>query len=215
MNNTALLSTAYFGPIQYFTKIVWYENILIEQFENFSKQSYRNRCEILGSNGRLTLSIPTKKSTSLKVLMKDTQISYDMDWQTNHWRSIVSAYNRSPFFEYYADDIKPLFESKTKYLVDLNHQILELIFELLQTDYFKRIKNTEDYIVDLDSCDDYRANIHPKNRMQKEDLLFNQNVKYTQVFSDKQGFVNNLSILDLLFNEGPNTLNTLKTYIKI
>ena len=107
MADTVLLSTAYFPPIQYFTKFLLYKNILIEQYDHYGKQSYRNRCEIYGANGPLTLSVPVNKKHNQKILVRDVDIDYSLNWQKVHWKAIESAYNRSPFFLYYKDRLGP------------------------------------------------------------------------------------------------------------
>ncbi len=207
--NRILLSTAYFAPIQYYSKFLNYKEVYIEQFEHFNKQTYRNRCIILGGNGPIQLVVPVVKGRGRKILIKDLKISYDTEWQRNHWRTIFSAYNSSPFFEFYKDDIQPFFESKHKFLFDFNLKIHELICELIE------IENNTILTIDFEKVPDNTLNcrenispkIHPLN-----DLEF-QPQKYTQVFSDKLGFVTNLSILDLIFNEGPNSYSVLESSI--
>ncbi|MDD2382443.1 MAG: WbqC family protein, partial [Mariniphaga sp.] len=127
-----LLSTAFFPPVQYISKLVLYEHVYIEQFENFSKQTFRNRCVISGANGPVSLIVPVVKGRTQKTGIKDLQISYDTEWQRNHWRTIFSAYNSSPFFEYYSDDLQPFFEKRGKYLLDFNLEALNTICNLLE-----------------------------------------------------------------------------------
>ena len=212
---TAYLSSAYFGSIQYYSKLSSYQHIIVENEENYQKQSYRNRCIILAANGPLILSVPVADGPNTKSKMKDLQLSYDHNWQRLHWRSIVSAYNNSPFFEYYADDLLPFFnEKKWKFLIDFNTEIQQTILEL--TDLKTNIHFSEDYIPENEipeNVKDYRYSIHPKPTKQKEDEHFMAK-EYAQVFQEKYGFVANLSILDLLFNEGPRTLELLKSCIK-
>ena len=132
--NAVLLSTAYFAPIQYYSKLLAYSMIYIEQYEHFNKQTYRNRCNILGANGSISLVIPVVKGRGPKILMKDLRVSYDVDWQRNHWRTIFSAYNSSPYFEFYKDELEPFFERKWKFLLDLNLSIHEVICDLLEVE---------------------------------------------------------------------------------
>jgi hypothetical protein len=202
---SVLLSTAYFAPLPFYSLAVKSSEIYIEQFENYTKQTYRNRCIILGANGPISLIVPVVKSRGPKVLIKDLKISYDVDWQRNHWRTIFSAYSSSPFFDYFKDDIIPFFESKENYLLDLNLKINETICELLEIE--NSLKLTDDFEKVPTGVINMREIISPKNK------LFGcqfQTEKYTQVFSDKTGFIPNLSILDLLFNEGPNSITILE-----
>ena len=206
-----LLTTSYFPPIQYYNKIAKDENVLIEQYEHYGKQSFRNRCDIYGANGKLTLSVPVIKGARLKILTRDIRIEYVEDWRKVHFKGIESAYRKSPFYEYYIDDIEPLFSKKHKYLLDLNNDILEVVNEILEIN--PSIKMTEDYIKDTEGMDDWREGIHPKKSRQKEDKSFVA-TPYTQVFSDKLGFEPNLSILDLIFNLGPEAIDYLEKPIK-
>jgi len=195
-----LLSTAYFAPIRYFSKLAVYPEIYIEQHENFIKQTYRNRAVILGANGPIPLIVPVEKGRGQKINIKDLQIGYDEEWQRNQWRTIFSAYNSSPFFEYYADDIEPFFRKKHKFLFDFNQQITETILEILEIP--TSLNLTEDFEQVPDDCLIFREQISPKTHLIDPDPNFVAQ-PYTQVFSEKFGFVPGLSILDLLFNEGP------------
>jgi len=200
-----LLSTAYFAPIQYYSIFLNTGKVYIEQYENFIKQTYRNRCVILGGNGPIQLIVPVVKGRGPKILIKDLKVSHDTDWQRNHWRTIFSAYNSSPFFEYYKDDIYPFFEMKPQFLLDFNMKIHETICELLEIDISAVL--TEDFEKVPEETVNFREIISPKNRNQTDiDFL---PVQYTQVFSEKLGFIPNLSILDILFNEGPNSYSVL------
>ena len=211
-NTNALLSTSYFAPIQYYCKLIHYPNILIEQWENYSKQSYRNRCYIYGSNGALAISIPIVKATNKKILAKDVQISYDTNWQKLHWKGIESAYKSSPFYEYYINDLEHFFSRKWEYLLDLNLNIQEKICEILEIENKNTL--TEDFIpLYALHVTDFRNTIHPKSSKKFKDPDFNPHA-YTQVFGDKHGFIPNLSILDLIFNLGPDSSDYLKSCIK-
>lgn len=205
--DTVLLSPAYLAPVQYYTKFLCYEKILIEKEENYQKQSYRNRCNILSANGILPLTIPVIKDQP-KTKTRDIRIDYSLDWQKNHWVSIESAYSSSPFFEFFQDEFYKFYDTQYKYLLDFDLKIQDYILD--QLELAPTIELTEDFYAEPDeSIDDYRDSIHPKPRMQKEDSLFRPEFYY-QVFYEKYGFVKSLSIIDLLFNEGPNAENVLK-----
>jgi len=195
-----LLSTAFFAPVRYFSKLTAYDEVYIEQHENFIKQTYRNRAVILAANGPVSLIVPVEKGREQKIRIKDLKISYDEQWQRTHWRTIFSAYNSSPFFEYYADDIEPFFRKKVNFLFDLNIQITTTIAELIDIDL--EIKLTDDFEKIPDEYLNLREKIGPKSHKNANDPQFSAH-PYTQVFGEKFGFVPDLSILDLLFNEGP------------
>ncbi|WP_372651494.1 WbqC family protein [Draconibacterium sp.] len=200
-----LLSTAYFAPVHFYTRYLHHAEVYIEQFENFTKQTYRNRCQILGGNGPISLVIPVVKGRGPKILIKDLQISYDENWQRNHWQTIVSAYNSSPYFEYYQDELYPFYESKTKYLLDFNLQIHEQLCDFFEIE--NKIRLTEDFEKVPQNTFNLRDGISPKLKYNPDPAF--QPQTYTQVFSDKYGFLPDLSILDLLFNEGPNAYTIL------
>lgn len=201
-----LLSTAYFGPIRYFTKLIAYPEVFIEQHEHFIKQTYRNRTLILGANGIIPLIVPVEKGREQKIKIKDLRISHDEEWQRNHWRTIFSSYNSSPFFEYYADDLELFFRKKPNFLFDFNQQITETLIEILEIPV--SLKLTEDFEHIPAGCLNYREKISPKAHRNAEDPEFVAQ-SYTQVFTEKFGFIPDLSILDLLFNEGPSAHSLL------
>ncbi len=213
MNQTKniLLSTAYFAPVHFYSRYIAHPKIYIEQFEHFNKQTYRNRCVILGGNGPITLVVPVIKGRGAKVLIKDLKISYETNWQRNQMRTLFSAYNSSPYFEYYKDDIQPFFEKKTKFIFDFNQSIHNCICGLLEIE--NKAQLTEDFEAVAENTINFREILSPKNKTQP-DLNFKP-AEYTQVFSEKFGFVPNLSILDLLFNEGPNSYTILEKSINI
>ena len=203
-DNKILLSTAYLPPIQYITKFLKYEEIWIEKHESFNKQSYRNRTIILTANGPESLVVPVSKNNSRSI--KDTQISYDINWQHVHWNAIVSAYNSSPFFEILEDDFKELFHKKTKYLIDFNNKLLLIVLTILE--HVPTIYYTEQFEKIPDNCLNLREIIHPKPQKTQHDELFIP-CPYTQVFEERFGFVPNLSIIDLIFNCGSESYEIL------
>ncbi len=195
-----IVSSAYLAPVTQFACMVAGKNTIIECFDNYEKQSYRNRCSILTANGVQDLTIPVEKTS--KTLMKDVRISMHDDWQIKHWRAIESAYNSSPFFEYYADDFKPFYEKKWSFLFDFNQEIQQTALQLLDTDI--TIKHTINYQTFTENLVDLRQQVHPKKKL---DFNFK---KYYQVFDLKFGFTPNLSIIDLLFNMGPESQLVLR-----
>ena len=196
----ALLSSTYFGPIQWYQKLNRYDECLIERHESFIKQTYRNRMLIPTTNGPLALTIPTNHDISLS--MKDIRISDHANWRHVHWNALLSAYGESPFFEYYQDDIRPLFEKKYEFLFDFNMETTEKMIELL--DIRPKISITEAYIQskeleEEDEIKDFRDAIRPKKPLPDAEFAPQ---RYYQVYEQKHGFQPNMSILDLLFNEG-------------
>ena len=207
---TAILSSTYFGPVQWYQKLNRYDNCIIEQYDNFIKQTYRNRCLIPAANGIQALTIPVERPAEGRIdktLMKDIRISEHGNWRHLHWNALMSAYGESPFFEYYADDIRPFFEKRWDYLLDFNLEITMRMCELL--DIRPQIKFSESYwktgseeLVTVDKENrsfDFRDAIRPKHAA--TDTEFRPE-KYYQVYQQKYGFLPNMSILDLLFNEG-------------
>ena len=190
----AYISTAYLGPVQQYSKMFHFPEVRIETSENYLKQSYRNRCIIAGANGLLPLSVPIVKPDTLKCLTKDIRISDHGNWRHLHWNAIVSAYNSTPFFEYYEDDFAPFYEKKYEFLVDFNEELRMLICQLL--DIQPQIQYTTSFEADVEN--DFRW-ISPKQDIADPSFLLKP---YYQVFQDKHGFLPNLSIIDLLFNTG-------------
>jgi len=168
---------------------------MVEQHDNYIKQTYRNRCRIVTANGIMDLSIPVQKSEK-KCQMKDIRISYSDNWQQTHWRAIESAYSSSPFFEYYRDDFEPFYRIKKEFLIDLNTELQSLILELI--DISTPVTFTTEYKNSLPEKElDLRDFFHPK-----KEYPYQLN-PYYQVFGQKFGFQKDLSIIDLLFNMGP------------
>ena len=194
--NPRLLSTAYLPPVEYFAFLLAGET-LIDGKERYQKQSYRNRAVIMNGNGVLNLIIPTVHDQRMGVV-KEVRIEHVTPWQRAHWRSIESAYNNTPFYLYYKDALKPFFEQKFEYLFDFNTQLTQTLLKLLQIDV--NIGFTQTFSPYEEG--DLRLEIHPK-QAHKPDYRYRLNKLYYQVFEDKFGFQPNLSVIDLLFNEGP------------
>jgi hypothetical protein len=195
-----LLNTAYWPNLHYFYYLLYSDPVLVEQFDTYHKQSFRNRTQILSANGILDLTIPIAKKGG-KELTKDVVISYAENWQINHWRAITSAYKNSPYFEFFEQEIKAFYSKKYESLVDYNSQQLECIFKILKLS--KKISFTTAFEKKPEGFNDLRDVIHPKKDFRidshaKEILL----KPYYQTFGEKFGFAPNLSILDLIFNTG-------------
>ena len=206
---TALLQTTYFGPVQWYQKLNRYDRCIIEQYDSYQKQTYRNRCVIATANGTQALTVPVENEKNEKCLVRDIRISDHNQWRRVHWNALQSAYSESPFFEYYADDIRPFFEQKYEFLVDFNETIRETVCRLIdihpQVEYSSCWTKGEapDLIDDLSGMADFRDVISAKHPL--ADPTFTPK-SYWQVFQHKHGFLPNLSILDLLFNMGPESV---------
>ena len=201
-----LLSTSYLPPIQYISKFLL-GKVLIENDENYSKQTWRNRCVITGPNGIQALVVPVKRGSFHKIHIKDVEVDYDLPWVRNHLRTFHTAYKHSPFYEYYIEDLEQVYRKKIRFLLGLNSTLLEILLKLPDlpaiisyTGKYYRPGSEENML-------DYRESIHPKKRM--VDPFF-QPVPYHQVFEDRYEFQPNLSIIDLLFNEGPDSLSIIR-----
>ena len=202
--------SCYLAPIPFFSAMLKDDNVMVEQYDNYIKQTFRNRCIIAGPNGTQTLTIPVEKSTNHKCLMKDLRISDHGNWRHLHWNALESSYGKSPFFEYYADDLRPFYERKWEFLVDYNEEMQNVILQLLDIEIHTR--RTDRYIKPSE------AEIHDSKvldlRPLAEPSLLNETIHdslmlkgctqpYYQVFAPRHGFIPNLSIVDLLFNMGP------------
>lgn len=198
--STALLQTTYFGPIQWYQKLYRYDQTLIEQHDSYQKQTYRNRCVIATANGLQALTVPVEHNvqrSTFSVQCKDLRISDHNQWRRIHWNALQSAYSESPFFDYYADDIRPFFEKRYEFLIDFNEAIRQTVCDLL--DIHPNVSYTSDFSLQPSAIDDYREVINAKRPQPDADF---QPRRYWQVFEDRHGFQANLSILDLLFNMG-------------
>ena len=211
---TALLQTTYFGPVQWYQKLKRYDHCVIEQYDSYQKQTYRNRCVIATANGLQALTVPVDHSplTIDHVQCKDLRISDHNQWRRVHWNALQSAYSESPFFEYYADDIRPFFEQKYEFLIDFNEAIRQKMCELLDIETSVSYSSgfmvqgsgfmvqDSGFMVHGSGFMDFREVIHAKHP--QDDPEF-QPRSYWQVFQHRYGFQPNLSILDLLFCMGP------------
>ncbi|MCC8153014.1 MAG: WbqC family protein [Tannerellaceae bacterium] len=207
LNSTVYLSTAYLAPIQYYCKLYHYPVICIEKMENYLKQTYRNRCMIATANGPLSLSVPIEKPEGIKCLSKDIRISDHGNWRHLHWNALVSAYRTSPFFEYYEEDFTLFYHTRSyDFLIDFNHALCEKICELLDIQLHISIK--ENYQPEV--TNEFLESNRPKHTPEDPSFL---PVPYYQVFREKFGFFPNLSIVDLLFNMGPDAVLILKDSI--
>ena len=230
---TTILSTTYCGPVQWYQKLYRSDLVLMECHETFQKQTYRNRCVIATTNGPQTLTVPVERGTS--PFIRDIRISNHGNWRHQHWHALMSAYNESPFFDYYQDDFRPFFEKKYDFLFDFNMEICQKVCELI--DIQPNIRETEEYfrsegvrplpppspwrgsftsnpssliphpssLISHPSSNpiDLRSAINPKHPDEDADFVAR---RYYQVYERKHGFQPNLSILDLLFNMGPESV---------
>lgn len=190
----------YFGPISCWKQII-NSNILWDVHQNYIKQTFRNRTFIHSANGLQILTIPVKHS-KIKFSMLDAKIDNSIAWQKNHWRSIQSAYSSSPFFEFYRDSLEGIYIKEYTYLTKFNFDLINLILEW--TDIEMKSELSKSYKIQYKNGLDLRENIENKKYSSSDNII------YKQVFSDKNGFLNDLSIIDLIFNEGPNSISYLK-----
>lgn len=205
----ALFSTAYFPPISYVAAMLDKQVVVVEQYETFPKQTYRNRAVVATANGLLSLTVPVVRINGNHTYTKDMTICYNENWAVKHWRAIESAYNSSPYFLYYKDEVEAILNKQYIGLVDLNMDILSFVFKKLKV--AKDIMLSTDFVLaeDVATIEDYRNRFSPKNK----EIL--QLPPYDQVFEDRYGFQSDISILDLLFNLGPDSLGYLKEVVKI
>ena len=196
-----LIHPNYFPNIHQFTQIIKADNILFEVSDNYQKQTFRNRTYIYGANGKLGLFIPVIHTHNNRELFKDVKISYDSNWIDLHLKSLQSAYRSSPYFEYFEDDFIKLYSEKEKFLADFNIKCIRLISSLLDLDLDYKISG--EYVEKTNDIIDLRD----LSNARKEKKI--DTPKYIQVFESKHGYINNLSILDLLFSEGPNSVSLI------
>lgn len=214
MIQKVLTHPMYFGPISLFVTLLKSDSIVFENDDNYQKQTYRNRMYIYDANGPLLLNIPIKHKSTLTSeksdgdghqKYKDVLIDNSFEWQKQHWRALKVSYQTSPFFEFYEDELEPLYQKKFQNLMNFNYECLQFITEILELEW--NFEKTSEYILHPKESFDARALVSSKKKRAPK---FEAN-RYPQVFETKHGFINNLSILDLLFNQGPQTLTYLKT----
>ena len=196
----ALFIPTYFSPISQYQALLNFNSITFEVEDNYQKQTYRNRCYIYGANGKQLLNIPvTIPKSSKKTKSKDILVE-NANWQKQHYKSLEAAYNHSPFFEFYKDDLRKIFSKKYTYLLDVNLDSFHFIMDALEL--FKEYTLSKTY--EETKLNDFRNLADSKKKVEIS------TIPYIQMFDQKFGFLKNLSILDLLFMEGPNSINFLE-----
>lgn len=196
-----LIYPTYFPNIAHSVAMANTDSVYFEVCDNYQKQSFRNRAEIYGANGKIALTVPVSYTQKNRQLYKDVKIANEDKWQLQHLKSLQSAYSMSPFFEFYIDDLMPIFEKRFQYILDLNFTCFEILNDSLQSEIsYSKTNSFEKSIV----------NKKDMRHLVKRNYQAPNFDAYTQVFTEKNGFISNLSILDLLFNEGPNSEIYLK-----
>ena len=195
--STVLLSTAYWAPIDWYAALLSHETAIVDGYEHYVKQTWRNRCRIVMPDGVQDLVLPVEAASS-HTLVRDLRISDHGQWQHHHWNALQTAYGRSPFFEFYADDIAPFYERHHAFLLDFNEELRAMVCRFLQIE--KEVTLSESYVKATSSVDDLRLAFSPRLKPQTAAR------PYYQVFSSRIGFQAHLSIADLLFNLGPEAI---------
>ena len=198
-----LIHPTYFPSISHYVAMLQADSVTFEMEDNFQKQTNRNRMYIYSPNGVQLLNIPVKHAVEKHQKYKDVRIENDFGWQKNHFKSLEAAYRTSPFFEYFEDDFRPLFEQKHEFLMDLNLEVFQLVNDSLGINI--QPQKTTEFFHEVSDYTDFRHLVNGKKDTTQID-------EYTQVFNEKHGFINNLSILDLLFNDGRYAVDYLKRH---
>ncbi len=205
-----LLSTAYLPPVQWFSRLAANGCVTVEMCESYHKQTYRNRCVIDAPNGAVALTIPVEKPEDGSRRVKDMRISDHDDWRNKHWHALESSYFNTPFFEYYQDDFRPFYEKKYEFLTDFNEALIHKCMELIGIQC--EIRHTDSFVdpdeINPSETEDLRFLISPKIPYEKDTRFICK--PYYQVFAERHGFQGNLSIIDLLFNMGPESILILR-----
>ena len=202
---TLLIESQYFPNISFYKALIKHDNLLLERYEHYQKVSFRNRCYIAGPNGRILLSVPLARGKNQRTTMKDVRISDAERWQALHWKTLVSAYRRSPWFEYYEDELGMLYEKPVSFLLDWNMLCFEWANKIIGVN--TPVAFTDEYHKTYETAgiSDRRDVFRPEEKEVAED-----SVRYTQVFQDRVGFLPDLSVLDLIFCEGKRSLELIK-----
>ena len=194
MNKGAIFPLFYLPPIEYFHYLAEYkENVVIEKFEHFPKQTYRNRASIQTPQGKLNLTIPVVKGSKVHTKIKDVKISYDFNWQRLHWMTLQTSYRSSAYFEFYEDELAPFYHQKWDFLFDYNLDLLRLLLKFLKLS--PSVSFTESYEYEYTDLTDLR------NAISSKSVSFYETKRYYQVFEERNGFIPNLSVVDLLFSQ--------------
>jgi len=213
IQENVIVPCCYLPPISFWSVWLNAAHIEIEAQENFVKSTFRNRCEVAGTNGLLKLSIPVEGGKSHRQLFKDTRIANDKRWQKIHWQTLCSAYRRSVYFEYYEDRLAPFYHKEFEFLYDFNRQLLELVCSFFKVEKPNAFTSTyeKEYgtgVLDL------RSYFKSLNETLPGNIHF-EAPEYFQCFGDRTGFLPNLSVLDILFSEGPNATAKIKAALTI
>lgn len=206
---TLVIECQPFPCVDYIKKLIEIKHIKIEQYESFQKMSFRNRYIVSGANGLQSLTIPVEGGREQKTLIKEVRIDNSTDWKTKHWRSLLSAYSKAPFFEFYSSELKEMIFTEEDLLFSFNIKILNWICNVLKIDLV--IDFTDRFILHYEDEIDYRNYFLPKS-FQKNSARWVP--KYSQIFEDRLGFQPNLSIIDLILCEGPNSIDVMHQFSK-
>ena len=216
---TILLPTAYLPPVSYIAACAASNEIMIEAWETYPKQTFRNHCEIGGPNGRQRLTVPVNRPNGNHTMTKDIRISSHIPWQKIHWRSFEAAFNKSPFFLYYQDYLLPFYEKEFEFLLDFNLQLMDTIFQAIRLD--KYVTCTESFEDAPLGITDFRiqwaggsgqeAGGSWQEAVDGGQWAVGRQPEYYQVFADRHGFLKDLSVVDLLFNLGPEAFGYLRS----